>query len=203
MTATHLEILVEEPSAEAFLNELLPRLLPSDRTFAVRPFQGKDDLLRKLAARLRAYVKWLPPDWRIIVLVDRDDADCHALKSRMQTIAHTSGLRTKSRSTDWQLVNRIAIEELEAWYFGDWQAVRMVYPKVAPTVPSRAPFRISDAIQGGTWEAFERILQKHGYFAGGLRKTEAAREIGAALDPHRCCSESFIKFRDAIVDAIG
>jgi hypothetical protein len=104
---------------------------------------------------------------------------------------------------DWQLVNRIAIEEMEAWYFGDWQAVRSVYPRVSSTVSSRAPFRVSDAIQGGTWEAFERILQEHGYFAGGLRKTEAARKIGAAIDPYRCRSESFIKFRDAVVDAVS
>ena len=55
MTAGHLEFLVEEPSMEAFLRALLPRLLPRDRSFEVHPFQGKSDLLDKLQARLRGY----------------------------------------------------------------------------------------------------------------------------------------------------
>ncbi len=55
MSAAHLELLVEEPSMEAFLRALLPRLLPQDRTFEVHPFQGKSDLLGKLEARLRGY----------------------------------------------------------------------------------------------------------------------------------------------------
>ncbi len=105
---------------EAFLRGLLPRLLPHDRTFEIHAFQGKDDLLRKLAARLRGYAHWLPPDWRILVVIDRDDDDCHVLKTRLDGIAHDCGLRTDRARPDWQLVNRIAIEELEAWYFGDW-----------------------------------------------------------------------------------
>lgn len=48
MSATHLEVLVEEPSMEAFLGALLPRLLPADRSFVVHPFQGKTDLMGKL-----------------------------------------------------------------------------------------------------------------------------------------------------------
>ena len=48
MTATHLELLVEEPSMEAFLRAFLPRLLPQDRTFEVHAFQGKNDLMGKL-----------------------------------------------------------------------------------------------------------------------------------------------------------
>lgn len=53
MTAAHLEVLVEEPSMEAFLGALLPRLLPADRSFLLHPFQGKTDLLGKLP-RVRA-----------------------------------------------------------------------------------------------------------------------------------------------------
>jgi len=48
MNARHLELLVEEPSMEAFLRALLPRVLPAGRTFEVHAFQGKDDLLAKL-----------------------------------------------------------------------------------------------------------------------------------------------------------
>lgn len=188
---------------EAFLNVLLPRLLPRNRTFRVHPFQGKSDLFAKLADRLRGYARWLPSDWRVVVVADRDADDCLELKGQMESIADLAGLRTKSKTADWQVVNRIAIEELEAWYFGDWSAVQQGYPKVSPTIPTKASYRDPDAIAGGTWESFERVLQKCGYFTTGLRKIEAARAVGAALDPARCTSPSFIAFRDAISEAVS
>lgn len=205
MTATHLEVLVEEPSMEAFLSELLPRLLPQGRTFAIHSFQGKNDLLAKLRDRLRGYSTWLPNDWRIVVVVDRDDDDCVDLKARLESLAEQAHVQTKSRSSahGWQLVNRVAVEELEAWYFGDWPAVCNVYPRVPLSVVSQASYRHSDAIAGGTWEAFERVLQRHGYFRGGLSKIEAARAIGAAVDPQRNRSPSFVTFRDAVLAAFA
>ena len=72
------------------------------------------------------------------------------------------------------------------------------YPRVSKNVPQRSGFRDSDAINGGTWEAFERVLQKHGYFKGGLRKIEVARELGARLDPARSRSPSFLTFCSVI-----
>jgi len=203
MPAAHLELLVEEPSMEAFLRALLPRLLPQDRTFEVHPFQGKSDLLGKLEDRLRGYAAWLPADWRIVVVVDRDDEDCRELKDRLESIARRAGLRTRTRAGNapWQLVNRIAIEELEAWYFGDWAAVCSAYPRASSNVPRRQGFRDPDAIAGGTWEAFERVMQEHGYFKGGLLKIEAARAIGANIDHARSSSRSFRAFSDAIIEA--
>ena len=54
--------------------------------------------MRKLEDRLRGYRKWVPDDWRIVVLVDRDGDDCRALKERLEGTAGRSGLRTRSRS---------------------------------------------------------------------------------------------------------
>ena len=95
MKANHLEILVEEPSMEAFLNELLGRAFP-DLSFAVHVFQGKKDLLGNLQSRLNAYAKWLPPDFRVVVVVDRDRDDCHNLKARLEGMARGAGLTTRS-----------------------------------------------------------------------------------------------------------
>jgi hypothetical protein len=203
MTAQHLVLLVEEPSMEAFLRTLLPRLLPAGRTFEVHPFQGKHDLLGKLDGRLRGYAQWLPDDWRIVVVVDRDDDDCQKLKQRLEALAAAAGLRTRSRAgvRPWQLVNRIAVEELEAWYFGNWDAVCAAFPRMSLTIPNQAKYHEPDAILGGTWEAFERILRRHGYFETGLRKIEAARAIGAHVDPGRSRSPSFAKFHEAIAEA--
>ncbi|MGV8041964.1 MAG: DUF4276 family protein [Thermoanaerobaculaceae bacterium] len=126
--------MVEDPSTEAFLRALLPRVLPEACTFDVHSFQDKPDLLNKLADRLRGYAKWLPADWRIVVVVDRDNDDCHALKEQLEAMAAEARLRSRSRTggSPWQVVNRIAIEELEAWYFGDWKAVCLAYPKAPP-----------------------------------------------------------------------
>lgn len=190
---------------EAFLRALLPRLLPRDRTFEIHPFQGKSDLLGKLEPRLRGYAAWLPADWRIVVVVDRDDDDCRELKHRLESVAGHAGLCTRSRArgAPWQLVNRIAIEELEAWYFGDWAAVCSAFPRALANVPRRQGFRNPDAITGGTWEAFERVMQAHGYFKGGPAKIDAAHAIGAHVDPARSSSRSFRVFNDAIVEAFA
>lgn len=102
MGVRHLKFLVEEPSMEAFLRALLPRLWPPpDRTFEIHLFQGKLDLLAKLEDRLKAYATW------------------------------------------------------------------------------------------------------YGYFPGGLGKIEAARAIGAHIDPGRSVSPSFRTFYQAIAEARG
>lgn len=189
---------------EAFLRGLLPRLLPADRTFEVHAFQGKPDLLGKLEARLRGYAQWLPADWRLFVVVDRDDEDCRALKQKLETLASRAGLVTRSQvgAAAWQLVNRIAIEELESWYFGDWDAVKAEYPRVSPNVTKRQGLRDPDSIAGGTWEAFERVMQRHGYFKSGLAKIEAARCISGHIVPERNRSASFRAFHAALTEAL-
>ena len=191
---------------EAFLRVVLPRLLPAGRTFAIHVFQGKRDLLKKLPGRLRGYRHWLPADWRLIVMVDRDDDNCLELKARLETSAQEAELlspRTKSPNRPWQVVNRVVIEELEAWYFGDWQSVCAAYPRVKPTIPRRTRYRDPDAIPGGTWEAFERVLQRSGYFKTGLRKVEAAQTIAAHFDPDRNRSRSFAVFHTAVREAMA
>ncbi len=203
MRAEHLEFLVEEPSMEAFLIQLLPRLFEGQVTFAIHTHQGKRDLIRKLAARLRGYARWLPDIVRIVVVLDRDDDDCIALKHRIEQTAIAAGLITRAaaKSQPWQIVNRLAIEELEAWFFGDWIAVRDAYPKVLANIPSQHAYRNSDSITGGTWEALERLLRNAGYFSGGLRKVEAASAIGKHFDHTRAQSPSFVVFRDALLEA--
>lgn len=205
MEVQHIEFLVEESSTEAFLRALLPRILPASCTFDVHPFQGKDDLLKKLLGRLRGYATWLPDTWRIVVLVDRDDDDCVQLKRTLDDMIDGAGLRRRGQvAADlWQVVGRLAIEELEAWYFADWAAVCAAYPRVATNIPAQSAYRDPDAIRGGTWEAFERVLKRHGYFTTGLRKIEAARAIGATIDPTASRSSSFRKFVTTIQQLIA
>ena len=194
-----LELLLEESSAEAFLQGILDKLIPAEveRHFIV--FQGKKDLLDKLPSRLNAYRKWLPDDWRIVVLVDEDRQKnrCTALKKKLEDAARKAGFSTKSRPdarNRFTVLNRIAVEELEAWFFGDVPALVTAYPGVSPNLSSQAPYRHPDQITGGTWEALERVLQKAGHFRSGLAKIEVARTIAAHMDPARNTSPSFRQF---------
>ena len=204
MTVSHVDVLVEEPSAEAALRVLLPRMLGSI-PFDVYQYGSKTALLGRLPDRLRGYARWLPPDRRIVVLVDRDDDDCLRLKGRLESMAANAGLTTRSTSSDgaFSVVTRIAVEELEAWFFGDWEAVRAAYPRVNANVPAQAKYRRPDAIGGGTWEAFERCLKRGGYFRSGLRKIEAARAVAAHMDPRRNTSPSFGALRDVLLEMTG
>jgi hypothetical protein len=204
MRTEHLEILVEEPSMEAFLGELLPRLLGERASFTLHPHRGKNDLLTKLRPRLLGYAAWLPESWRIVVVLDRDDDNCDRLKQQMEETANGAGLRTASAvgAGPWRIANRIAIEELEAWYFGDWCAVRECYPGVSATVPMQVGCQDPDAIAGGTWEALERILQRAGHFRSGLRKLELARAIGRRIEAARNSSHSFQVFHETVLNAV-
>ncbi len=201
MSVEHVELLVEEPSMEAALRLLVPKII-GDLSFEVHSHQGKADLLGRLLERLRGYASWIPATWRIVVVVDRDDDECEELKARLEKLAADAGLVTRSvaKKKPYVVVNRLAVQELEAWYFGDWVAVRAAYPRAPQTIPAKAKYRAPDAIKGGTWEAFERLLQSAGYFAGGLPKIEAARAVAEQMLPSRNTSPSFKALRDVLAE---
>lgn len=195
----HLELLVEEQSAEVALKELLPKLVSEGTTYNFHTFQGKPDLLQKLPDRLRGYRHWLPADARIVVLLDEDREDCRALKEKMELAASQAGLTTKTGSpARFQVVNRLAIEELEAWFFGDVPALLQAYPKIPATLGEKAKYREPDQIAGGTWESLERVLQQAGYYPSGIAKIEVARNVARHMSPARNRSKSFKTFAETL-----
>lgn len=196
----HLEIVIEEPSIQPVLEQLIPKIAPGI-SFQLITFQGKKDLLAKLPQRLKAYAKWMPPDYRIVVLIDEDRQDCRQLKKEMDAAAQQANLPTKSHPDSrgrFVVLNRIAIEELEAWFFGDWTAVRTAYARVSSSWPQKRSYRHPDQIAGGTWEALERILQRAGYYSGGLEKRKVAADIAPHMLPENNQSPSFQIFRQGI-----
>lgn len=191
----HIECLVEEPSAEAALHYLIPQIVP-DAGFSIHPFQGKHDLLRKLPARLRGYRSWLPEDGRIVVLIDADQNDCKQQKAQLEQYASTAGFVTSTTcaaGATFQVLNRLAMHELEAWLLGDRDALQKAYPKVAKDLEKKKGYRNPDSIRD-TWEALERVLQQAGYHKSGLRKIEAARAIAQHMRPGANRSPSFRVF---------
>jgi hypothetical protein len=201
----HLEILVEEPSAEEALYNLVPKILGQEVSFSVYAHQGKLDLLRKLPSRLRAYRNWLAESAKIVVLIDADHRDCLEQKTVLEDMARQAGFLTRSSAEggQFQVLNRLAVEELEAWFFGDVDALRQAYPGISPSLGERAGYRDPDAIRGGTWEALERELQRAGHHREGLAKIKAAQEISARMEPARNRSRSFQAFRKGLLDLAG
>lgn len=200
----HIEFLVEELSAEAALNHLVPAILGPAATFQIHPFNGKPDLLAKLPGRLRGYRPWLPADWRIVVLLDADEEDCRRLKAQMEEAARVAGFITKSAAGkgQFQVLNRLAVQELEAWFFGDVEALCVAYPGLSADLGKRPKYHNPDTIAGGTWEALERELQRVGYAPGGLAKVATARVVAAHMQPERNRSHSFQVFRRGLLDLI-
>ncbi len=201
-----LEILVEEESAEAALHILVPKLLRASVDYDIRLFQGKPDLLNKLPERLRGYARRVPrEDLRILVLIDEDRQSCTALKSKMEQMASDAGLVSKTAAAAGQpfrVVNRIAIEELEAWFFGDVPALAKAYPGVPLTLANQARYRDPDHIGGGTAEALHKVLRAARYYTRThLPKVEVAQRIATYMDPAANQSHSFRCFRDGL-DAV-
>lgn len=109
-----LVIFVEEPSAQAMLEQLMPRLLPEDYVLRCIPFEGKQALEKQLGKRLRS---WRKPDCLFVVLRDKDSADCKIVKQNLVEICQQSGKP--------ETLVRIVCHELESWYLGDLQAVEL------------------------------------------------------------------------------
>ncbi len=202
----HFEFLVEEPSAKEVLERLVPRIVGVEVEFDIRVFEGKGDLLKRLPNYLKPYRYWLPDDWTIVVLVDEDRQDCLALKQQLEQAAHEAALITKSAAGEgerFQVLNRIVVEELEAWFFGDVTALMSAFPRLPKTLARQAKYRDPDVIRGGTAEALEHILQKKGYYLEGLNKIDVARQIAEQMDPDRNRSKSFQVFRDALREIVS
>lgn len=201
----HIEFLLEERSAEEALKAILPKILSDDVSFRFHVFQGKYDLLKNLPDRLEGYRRSISDDCRIIVLIDKDQRDCFQLKASLEEAAQTSGLVTKSKVSpkgNFQVVNRLAIEELETWFFGDPKAIQEAYPEISKKFHRQPKYRNPDTIIG-THKALERLLKRAGYYRGGLPKTAVAQKIAPHMEPHRNRSKSFQVFVEGLKACVG
>ncbi len=198
---------MEEPSAEVALSQILPKILPDDVRVNIRPHDGLPALFKRLPERLRGYKHLIDKgqELKVIVLVDEDRVrpNCMERKMQLDNMAEGAGLITKTRAGQrgsFNVVVRLAIEELEAWFFGDPAAIHAAYPRVSATIGRKAAFRDPDAISGGTAERLFKVLQGAGYYKNvdRLPKIEVARNISAHMEPGRNQSRSFQVFRQGL-----
>ncbi|WP_169312361.1 DUF4276 family protein [Methanoplanus limicola] len=142
-----IDFFTEEESAKIILDEILPQILPHDIEWNVYSFRGKKDMLGKLLFRLRAYHHTPLAFRKVVVLIDSDHQDCIELKSELEQIAAKAGLPTKTSGCEsFRVVNRIVVEELEAWFFGDVQALSSAYSSVPKSLSGRRGYEFPDKI---------------------------------------------------------
>lgn len=97
---------------------------------------------------------------------------------------------------------RLAIEEVDAWYLGDQEALQAAYPRVKTDVVGRY---VQDSVCD-TWELLadaihpggSAAIRSAGWPLPGQIKCEWAERIGPLLEPDRNVSPSFGKLRDGL-----
>jgi len=208
----HIEILVEDASGEKLLESLLPKVFGTQgdpHTWRVHGYKGigripkklnaggdpaKRILLDQLPKILRGYGK-TPGIDAVVVVLDSDRRNCVDFLAELKTLA--AGCNPAPNT-----LFRIAIEEMEAWYFGDRQALTTAYPKAKVDVLNRYA---QDSVCG-TWELLadaihpggSAAIKKAGWPLPGQVKYEWATKIGPLLDLDRNDSPSFGKLRDGL-----
>lgn len=172
---------LEEPSAKAMLEGLLPKLLPEQIPVRYMVFEGKQDLEKRLMPRMRHYRNQKA---RFIVMRDQDSGDCKKIKKGLSQLCAQAG------RTDAMV--RIACHELESFYLADLAAVEkgLGISKLASQQNNRK-FRAPDNLGA---PSLELQTLTHGQY----QKISGSRAIGVHLDPD---NDRSISFR-ALVSAI-
>lgn len=171
-----LVFLLEEASAKAMLESLLPRILHEKTRFRCIPFEGKQDLEKQLMRKIRAYQN---EQARFIVLRDQDShPDCQAVKDRLLELCEASGKSARC-------LVRIACRELEAFYLADLLAVEQALsiPGLAKRQQSRK-FKNPDSLGSPSKELKSLTGNKY-------EKVLGSRAIGLHLRLDNSRSSSF------------
>jgi hypothetical protein len=208
----HIEILVEDSSGCALLKKFVPKILGSHgepHTWRIIAYKGvgripislrptadaaKRILLDKLPKLLRGYGQTPGIDC-VLVVVDTDRRNCVSFLAELRSVAVAC-------SPHRTVLFRLAIEEIEAWYLGDQEALLKAYPKAKRDILSRY---IQDSICG-TWEVLadavhpggSAAIKRVGFPASGQAKHDWAENIGSCMEIHRNLSPSFGKLRDGL-----
>jgi len=171
-----LVFLLEEPSMKYLLDSLLPRILPKDVEFQTIPHSGKRTLEVSIPRKLRGWNE--PGEIKFVIVHDQDTKDCIVLKNHL--------LQLCKDSTRPVLI-RIACQELEAWYLGDFHALSIAYnkPKLL-AIGKKNKYRFPDKIPAPK-EALKKIVPEY-------QQIQGAKIIAPLMDINNNASVSFQQF---------
>jgi hypothetical protein len=189
----YFEILVEDSSGAKLMEALVPKILGPDgesHSWRIHPYKGVGRLPKNMMAGTNAGHRLLldqlprlirgfnnvPSTDAVIVVLDLDSIILDAAP-RLTAIVN------------------LAVEEVEAWYFGDRIALLQAYPRAKLAVLSKY---VQDSICG-TWEVLadaiypggSRALLSQGWPLPGQVKHEWAARIGPIMQTDRNTSQSF------------
>lgn len=213
----HFEILVEDISGKMALEIILPKIIDiSDKhTFKINAYKGagripkglksrsdpnKRILLDQLPKLIQGFGKTFsqyPADYNAVLVVVCD------LDGRCLSEFRTELLDCLDKcSTKPDTYFCIAIEEGEAWFLGDLNAIKKAYPKAKDSILNEYS---SDEICG-TWEKLadalldggSKQLTKQGWQVIGKQKTDWAETIAPHMNVDANQSPSFCYFRDKL-----
>lgn len=216
----HFEILVEDHSGKKALEILAPKIIGDENTFIVHSYKGigripknmrdandasKRILLQNLPKLLKGYGRTFAGysnDYlaAVILLCDLDDKCMKAFREDLFGILNACNPRPETRFC-------FAIEEGEAWFLGDLNAIRSAYPQANNAVLNTY---VNDSICG-TWEKFAdavypggvQALSAKGWQEVGAEKSKWAEKVPPHMDISNNNSLSFCYFRDKMRELAG
>lgn len=175
-------VFLEERTAEAFASAIAVRLGLTDRLTFV-PHEGKSDLDRSFPRKIPAWR--YPSDARFVIVRDNDGADCRQLKQRL---LEKVGTPYRDR-----VKIRIVMQELEAWYLGDLDAV-----EAAGFLSAGQAQRLKASTDYRTPEALLQSKQTFMKLVNRRSTIEIASEVGRCANLENNLCAGFRYFLDAL-----
>ena len=197
----HIEILVEDSSGKALLEILVPRIIGQQgapHTWRIIGYRGigrlpegiqshadpaKRVLLSQLPRLLKGYGR-TPGIDAVVLVIDSDKRDCKVFLSELTTAIAAYEPKPPN------ILVRLAIEEIEAWYLGDKTALCTAYPRIKMHT-------ISTYVQDSPCNTWELLAEATAKSPGGTKR-EWPMKIGPLMDVNANLSPSFGKFRDGL-----
>lgn len=210
----HFEILVEDQSGKKALDILVPKIIDDTHTFIVRPYKGigriprnmrdaddaskrilLDNLPKLLKGYGRTFAGYQNYSAAVILVCDLDDRCQKTFRNQLYHILISCNPKPITRFC-------FAIEEGEAWFLGDLNAIKAAYPHAKDAVLNSY---VNDSICG-TWEKLADAIYKggaatlaaNGWQAVGKEKSKWADEITPHMSIDQNQSPSFRHFREKI-----
>ncbi len=211
----HFDILVEDISGKTALEIIVPKIISAEHTFKIHSYKGigriptdlksasdpkKRILLDQLPKIVQGYGQTFsqsPPDYPavLIVICDLDNRCLSTFRRELLDLVDKCNPKPKTQFC-------IAIEEGEAWYLGDFAAIKKAYPKAKQKVLDSYT---NDSICG-TWEKLadavysggSKELSKLRWQGVGKEKSNWAKKIPPHMDVDNNLSPSFGYFRDKL-----
>lgn len=220
---THFDIFTEDISGKHLVDILMDKILPKEgHSFKVHPYRGcgrlpsnlssaleirSSTLLNNVPRLIRGFVNTYKniPNYKavFVILTDCDNRQCADFRLQiLSTINSTAHVPVEN------MIVCIAIEEMEAWLLGDFEAIMKAYPNASHREYSTY---IQDSICG-TWEKLAKVIDEKFYneklkdapfYIVGEKKCEWTNKIAPYMNINTNSSPSFNYFIRKIVSCVS